>query len=86
MTIQAGNPDHLLLNDAELSDAWIRHKGGACPIPHLNRPLILPRDGTIFREPPTCGGKWQIFDEQSRWGWQGRAPDALNVIAYQMSE
>lgn len=84
MFIRHPTKDQLLPDDAELEAGWIRHDGSRRVASESYHPLILLRDGTIFRPISPLPNKWAAFYKMCRWKWEGCAPNAFDVIAYQL--
>ncbi len=83
MFIRHPSKDQLLPDDVELEAGWIRHDGSRRVASENDHPLILLRDGTIFRPISQLPNKWVAFYKLCRWEWKGRVPNAFDILAYQ---
>lgn len=86
MFIRCSSKEHLLKDDAELDECWTRHDGASQIVSLDARPLILLRDGTIFRPVSAQPNKWLAFYRMCRWEWKGQPPNQFDIIGYQVSD
>lgn len=86
MFIRYPKGGQLLPNDVELEDGWRRHDGVGNVLSEQDRPIILLRDGTIFRPVSSLPNKWTVFYDMCRSQWKGEDPDYFDIIAYRVIE